>query len=233
MGFYKSWLNKISKKDNDDNEILIFLEHGDDVISPFIDGEEEELEAFWLSVNSHSVSDFVSQLEHMTVSNSFSSNDVPCFSTFEIGATRVPELLEFSPSGLSFKELGYKLKKPLQKTASQKYGENQARLAEMLHLVTINDSAPKRVFVTRLGKYLNRYSFLEKENVIRSLLLQDPYIQHVVTATLHYSYNYSEVLTVLSRSTAMRRRQNVRKIVTFILSDEEFSDCLNHIDWEV
>ena len=130
-------------------------------------------------------------------------------------------------------ELGYKLKKPLQKTASQKYGENQARLAEMLHLVTINDSAPKRVFVTRLGKYLNRYSFLEKENVIRSLLLQDPYIQHVVTATLHYSYNYSEVLTVLSRSTAMRRRQNVRKIVTFILSDEEFSDCLNHIDWEV
>ena len=233
MGFYKDWNNCILQHADEADYIRKFLQREKETIDPFYSDDISEFEALYNVLNRDSINYLLIVLVNLCLRDYFSSNEIPCFSTFEVGAVRVPEILEFFPEGISVKSLGYKLMKQTEKWASQKYGENQAKTAAMLHLATIDESKPKLVKITPLGHYLNAYSFEEKKAIIQSLVLQDDYIKYVVQHAINDEYDYSTVSSILSVKTALRRRQNVRRIVKFILEGSAYESSLSSIKWEI
>ena len=117
--------------------------------------------------------------------------------------------------------------------ARVKYGENHSKLAAMMSLVTISSNRPAIVRATRWGTYLTRYDWRSKEEVLRKLLLRDLCVKTVVKSALIGPTTYRDVVKVLSTSTAIRRRTNVRCLVEFVLSGTDREEVLSRIDWEV
>ena len=178
--------------------------------------------------------DCIEELNRIQIKDSFLTSEIPVFGSLDISINRVPELLVFAENGLSFKELGKKLLNTDNEINSQKYGEVSAKTAEIVNLVKITNDHPKKALISQFGHHLLAYGAEDKKNLIKAIMLQNAFIQSLVFhAVYSKEWSYYNWVNSLSETSRMRRRQNVRRLLRFILSDTGLQECENSIDWSI
>lgn len=231
--FYENWYEKRNNGTDDSDFLIGFIRGTDESMQPLFEGSDTELATVFSVLKQVPIEAFLSVVQQEEIERELTPVDVPCFSTLENGASRLNELLEFEPEGLTFADAGYQLMNSVKPGARVKYGENHSKLAAMMTLVTISSNRPAIVRATRWGTYLTRYDWRSKEEVLRKLLLRDLCVKTIVKDALIGSATYRNAVRVLSTSTAIRRRTNVRCLIEFVLSGTDREEVLSRIDWEV
>jgi len=232
MGFYSTWSEVRALGIDDSAFAKSFIERSDISLYTLYNGNEKELAIAVQLLTEYPV---VSLIDEISKQDSIYllPSDIPCFSTFFNGAERVNELLLFAPAGLTYAEIGYQLVGAANNLAQNKYGENHAKLASMMSLVTISDHRPAKVCSTALGRYLVAQTYEGRNLILKKLLLRDPCIQEIIRAAIVGCANYKNVATCLSDSTAYRRRSSVKCVVEFALDFPETKKLLDQIVWDL
>ncbi len=146
-----------------------------------------------------------------------SIHDIPQFSNFDHAVYDTPILVsQANRKGefLTFDSLGELLpgKRTDTYVAKKKYGENHAKTAELLGLITIIPEHTRKLQITPLGEFFIDATMEEKDRIlarqlIRTAIVQDIYSRYKIFGgfnIIEYLENY------LSHTTAIRRRPNVR-----------------------
>lgn len=146
-----------------------------------------------------------------------SVQDIPQFSSFDHAVYDTPFLVDEAnrrDEFLTFDRLGELL--PGERTdtlvAKKKYGENHAKTAELLGLITILPEQTRKLQITPLGQVFLDATPEEKDRILtrqimRTAIVRDIYSKYELTGSFditQYLENY------LSHSTAVRRRPNVK-----------------------
>ena len=233
MDFYSVWAEMRKNGIDDRAALTAFLSRSEQSVHPLLLGGESECSNAFSNLDSIPIEQFFEVAEFMPIERALIPADVPCFSNFENGASRLNELLEFEPEGLTFSDAGYQLMNSVKPGARVKYGENHSKLAAMMSLVTISSSRPAVVKATPWGTYLTRFDMKRKDSVLKKMLIRDICVRTIVKAALNGPATYREAVKALSPSTALRRRTNVKCLVDFVLAGTEREDVLSRIDWEL
>lgn len=234
MNFYSTWEATRNLCVDDHAFMISFLSSIPASTEILVSGTLEDIEAALSTLNQISIGEFISTIDTLDICNDLLPADVPCFSTFANAIVRINELLEFAEDGLTYAELGYQITSTPNLLAQIKYGENHAKLAAAMSLVSITTPhRPAKVTSTALGRYLVSLAYEEKERVLRRLLLRDRCIQLIVKDAVKGTANYRSIVKCLSDSTAYRRRTSVKCAVEFALGEPETQSLLDHIDWEL
>lgn len=233
MNFYDEWSACKGNPQKNVAAIHAFLCSSDESLTPLYVGESTDLQAAFDVIGAVPIESFFDVLQGMEIPRSLIPADVPCFSNFENGAARLSELLEFEPDGLSFSDAGYQLMNSVKDGARTKYGENHSKLAAMMSLVSISNTRPAIITATRWGSFLTKYEMRQKADVLQKMLLRDLCVKTIVKNALNGQTSYREAVAALSKSTALRRRTNVKCLVEFVLNGTEREEALSRIDWEL
>ena len=136
---------------------------------------------------------------------------IPQYSSFADGTINMIKYLRMAGDfGPSFLEVGqHYIESGSDERAYVKYGENHAKLAEILGVVEIRQENRKRVYLNELGKALEKRSKLEQEDCFVKLSARVPIVQYAIKHGISDSKALEEVMRMyLSESTAERRRRN-------------------------
>ena len=231
MSFYDDWITK-KNTEYEKKYIEMFLSSDDMSKNVFLTGTEAELGAAISVITSVPIQKYIEVIDQLTMDDTVKSDQVPQFSGFCNALYRLPEILEFAPDGLSFSEIGYQLAKSPNDAASTKYGENHSKLAEMLDIVEICNR-PSNVKSTNLGKYLIKFTPDEKKDLVKRLLLRQYIVKKMLNAAGKGRCNYKDIVSELSKSTALRRRSNVNKLLDYVVEGTDLSERLKVINWNV
>lgn len=232
MGFYREWLEADST-DLIEKYVRSFLLSDTESCEPFFVKDTIELQAAYTVLSDTNLAVFIESIRQMQTYPELTIHDVLCFSKLENGVSRLNELLEFSPDGLTFAELGEQLAGSANQMGRIKYGENQSKLASSIQLVEISNTRPALVTPTAWGSFLTRFSFHEKETVIKKMLLRNRCVQSLIGHALAGKTSLNELTLFLAPSTRIRRMSNVRTLVSFVLIQSEYEDVLSNIDWTI
>lgn len=137
-----------------------------------------------------------------------------------------------SNENATFEDIGYYFNKDGKSGAQRKYGENHYNLCSQLGLTTTK----KPHELTFLGKEYRTLSKENKEDLKTKLALRVPIIQTIMIDSKHKEISILKVLgNYLSGSTALRRRSNIRVLVTRISdsANGELKETINNnLDWK-
>ena len=229
MNFFEEWASHFENT----KYTYDFLAEKSYVYEIFKNGLPQEVEKACRVLEKIPVERFIDCICRLYPKKRFEKSDVPIFSSFENGAIRTPELLEFTPEGMTFDALGYQLMQSLTQVAQKKYGENQGKLAAILGSAYVNDESPRKVTVTALGRYLNSVSDVERKIVWQRTVLRNAYLQFLIRAAARESVRYKDTVACLAPSTVVRRRGNVHELMDLALKGSKKEFILKNIDWKV
>lgn len=144
---------------------------------------------------------------------------IPQFSNFEDGTYRTVELLVANGNkGVTFDELGIMLQGKRSDAANKKYGENHAKLAELLDLVTITFDRPRKIFLTKLGEISSKRSLVEKQNILKQQIFRMPIIKDIIINHSQKEFSIINYLLNLNlaETTAIRRSSNIKTLFEYL-----------------
>lgn len=161
-------------------------------------------------------------------------SNIPQYSDFIDGTINICNILEDAGNtGFRYNEIGeYLTHKGKQKIAYLKYGENHAKLAELLGLVKIqNNNKYKLIYLTQLGCQFNSYNEKMKIEILRRLSLKVPVVQKILSDAQQTSVKVNDYLVCLAKSTQDRRLGNVFKIIELVhKGDNQNNLCYKNIE---
>lgn len=173
---------------------------------------------------SNNIEDFLPIITKNYVYTPVTVKDIPQFSQIDDASIKLVDIIiKSGDCGFTFDQLGLYLTSPgKKKSAYKKYGENHAKFAELLDLVFITKTSPRKIYLTGLGKLF--YS-LHPENKNKVLIFQMIRLNIVVEIINNYSTNNSFIILdylkqYLSESTAKRRSSNVKAIFKFLAEND-------------
>lgn len=230
MGFFTEW--KFHPED-DQNYIQEFLSDVETSEKSLASGDEAELQNAFVLLSEKPIDLFIDSISANWEGISYKITDVPNFSNFDAASIRLPEILYFYQDGLDREALGANLTISTKEGARIKYAEQQSRIAAWLSLAEVK-LRPSNIKITNWGKYLFQFDKDTKAPVFRKLLLRNPYLQRFTKACItEPEIHYQSMVGDMPKSSMVRRRSNVKKLEEFILSDCNYSTCLQKIDWTV
>jgi len=146
------------------------------------------------------------------------ASDVPQFSSFEDGTVRLTKLLMWhAPEGATFLRLGrLLLPEGKSKCAYKKYGENHAKLGQMLGLVSVSSERPRVVRLAGGGETLRGADLAEQERLLGDAIVNTRIVSvllGLLTTRKSVRIRYWLMENGLSESTARRRAPNVRCLI--------------------
>ena len=148
---------------------------------------------------------------------------IPQFSNFDDGTYKLIQILTNEGNrGLTFNELGEKLEGPGRSdVAYKKYGENHAKLGELLDLTTINNESPRKVFLTKLGESFFKSNDSRKTAILKSQIVRMDIIRDIFQNSQDKDFDLTSYLgSYLAETTAERRRPNVKRLISFLAENE-------------
>lgn len=167
------------------------------------------------------VSSLVDAIDHPY---EYKAKDIFQFSKLDDATDNLCNFLEFEEVSLSYEEAGKKLIRASNHYANIKYGENHAKTAAMLTLVTIrrvDDRKCNVISISPLGSVMTSLSKEEKNEVLRRLAIRNPFLKTLIFHAKGGEASYVEdVSKVLSGQTIIRRKHNNEIIMNLILHDE-------------
>lgn len=147
-------------------------------------------------------------------------SNIPQYSSFEDGTFNIIKRLRMAGDiGPTFKELGEQFLGDNRKTGAYvKYGENHSKLARQYELVYFMRNGSNKVFLTDIGKRIEKLNIDIQDDVLIKISLKIPIIQYCLKHNAIESQEIEKVLNkYLSPTTALRRKSNVVKIVKKII----------------
>ncbi len=148
---------------------------------------------------------------------------IPQFSKFEDGSFEIVNILNNEGNrGLTFNELGRLLEGAGKKEgAYKKYGENHAKLAELLDFVTITTERPRKVYLTKLGLSFIESNDERRINILKTQIYRMEIIKDIIIKSIKESFDLSIYLSdFLSTTTVTRRKPNIRTLFKFLIDND-------------
>jgi hypothetical protein len=179
--------------------------------------EVDESHARYIISSSADVVEYLSENEGLPIS----VEDIPQFSQFDDSVYRLPKiLLENGNCGMTFDELGEIFRdEKTNQVANKKYGENHAKLAELLDLAAISNERPRRVFLTRLGKRFLDIDAQGKCEILKTQLFRMRIVQDIIIRSSKADFNIDRYLSrFLATTTSNRRKSNIKTIFKVLLN---------------
>ena len=158
---------------------------------------------------------------------------VPQFSNFDDATSEL--IHKLGTKTMTFEELGACLRDDVGSSESfQKYGENHAKLATLLDLVTIKEEGTKTVVsISPVGLYLSNmpYDLLRKFTIRQ--ILRIPIIQQLLIHSKKEPVGLEDLVALsgAKATTVKRRSSSVRQLISLLFeeSDSDFAIRLNRI----
>lgn len=228
MNFYENWESVIDNDTKNETHICRFLSKDEDSLDVFKKGTIEELVYVCNLLLSIPINTFI---ECINEEKHYTSDMIFQYSTLEHAIVDVCNVLKFIGDGLTFSELGKIIIKAKEDGACKKYGENHSKLAEEMSMVSLERIGVTKVYLTSFGDFSVCLSSKDRMELIRRLSLRNYFVQDLIfQAKNNYIVSYMDMAQkTLSKSTAIRRKSNVRQIVDLILKDD--IELLNKIVW--
>lgn len=167
--------------------------------------------------------EFVEYVNNEYQRKSISAKDVIQFSSFYDATEGICiKLKEIDNPGLKFIDVGRLLLddgKDRKEGAYVKYGENHAKTATSLGLVF---EFYNTYYLSCVGDIYIGLQEKEKKCLLDRLILRSVLIARMLQASQNGRVNMREFLYMLSDSTYIRRKSNVRKVVDYLYQSEEY-----------
>ncbi len=165
------------------------------------------------------VCDFMRELPQKEIT----SATIPQYSSFEDGTVNMIKYLRMAGNfGPSFVEVGqHYLESGHKRSAYIKYGENHAKLAELLGVADIRKQDMKRVFLNELGYELEKQPIIVQHDCFIKMAAAIPIVQYAIVEDIKDDRELERVLSdYLSPSTAIRRRRNTWYLISALRGEE-------------
>ena len=164
----------------------------------------------------------ISEIREYVVSmpqHEINTYDIPQYSSYEDGTSGMIAFLRMSGNygptycevGKHFLETGHK------EAAYVKYGENHSKLAESLGLVRIERDKKRKVYLSDIGKTIEKLDISIQKECFTKLSMRIPIIQCALKKQVDNYEALEELLRLyLSATTALRRRKNTMDFLIMI-----------------
>lgn len=226
MDFYMKWSSMLNNDIECKKFINKFLNKEPETLDVFHSGTKDELAFACNLLLNIPIDKFI---ECIDVDKMCSCDMIFQYSNFEHATINVSKILKYVESPLTFAQIGKLLINAKEDGACRKYGENHSKLAKEMSMVFIDKSYISEVKNTSFGDFSVGLSETTRIELIRRLALRNNFIQKIVYYAKNGFVNYMELVCyILSESTAIRRKSNVKYITYLILKD---NDLWNNIVW--
>lgn len=189
-------------------------------------------------VRKYQVFDSVNQLiniplkKYIQMLNSFSNvdrsinpADIIQFSKFEDATVNLSKTLVLAGnSGFTWEEVGCYLLRNVEsknnKGSNTKYGENHLKTGKILGL---SSSEGSKWYLTKLGYVFNELTVEQQDKLLTRLSLKTKLVSAAVYDSMRKDISIVEYIDVLSESTQIRRRSNIKKLFSLLKDNDEYS----------
>lgn len=226
MNFYLEWKNNLSSVEENEKFIKKFLSKSEDSNIVFINGTNEELVHVCKFLLDIPIGTFICYIDE---NKKCSTDMIIQYSNLEHAIVDVARVLKFINKPLTFAELGKIIINAREEGACKKYGENHSKLANELSMVLLERKGSTYVSNTSFGNFSVGLSDKDRIELVKRLVLRNEFIQKLIYLAKRGIVSYMDVAKeTLSESTAIRRKSNVRQIITLVLNGNEL---INNIIW--
>lgn len=194
---------------------------------------EETVVTYVKSVNNEPVSNYLTYIKNSIKQEKIEPDNICQFSNFADATSNLcVKLKSIDNPGLSHLEIGKLLQddgKERLDIAYTKYGENHAKLASMLGLVFRLCSS---YYLSGIGYIYTELSPADQEKLLIRLIIRTKLVTQLYKASQNGIVNLRDFLSVLSDSTYVRRRSNIKKVLNCLsnTSEYDFIDFIQHIE---
>lgn len=160
-----------------------------------------------LNVSRKEICEYIESIEQKPVTK----HNIPQYSSYTNGTVELLRYLRMSGDyGPTFLEVGeHFLDNRHKQNAYIKYGENHSKLAEELGIVEIRKIGKKRVFLTSVGRTIEKLDDVQKEDCIAKMAGMIPIVQEAIKLKITDAKELEALLKkYLSPVTCVRRRRN-------------------------
>lgn len=210
------WNNLLGNAANEKALLKAYYSHVDDSII-----NDEEKSGFLLEVlKKYKCRDILKIIEDEFAPFDVDKKDISQFSDFKDAYLTVPlKLQNCGITDVDYQQMGYMLRSERRKdVADKKYGENHIKTAAQLGLCRFEKC---KANANALGSRFIKLSESDRRNILPKLCLYIPYIQNYFIAGATDKVR-DEILSVLSKTTQIRRRSNVNMIIQIIKESIEY-----------
>ncbi len=191
---------------------------------------EEKVFTYVKSVNNEPVSNYLSFIKDSIKQERIEPDNIYQFSNFTDATINLcVKLKSIDNPGLSHLEIGKLLQddgKERRDTACIKYGENHAKLANMLGIVFRLYSS---YYLSGIGYIYTELPPTDQGKLLTRLIIRTKLITQLYKASQNGTVNLRDFLSVLSDSTYVRRRSNIKKVLCVLYNSTEY-DFKSFID---
>ena len=210
------WSNLIGNSANERALLKAFYTHADASLI----NDEKKSEMLLEVLKKYKCSEILKIIEDGFVPAEVDKKDISQFSDFKDAYYTVPYMLKnCGMTDVDYSKMGYMLREEKRKDiADKKYGENHMKTAAQLGLCRFEKC---RANANALGSLFIKLSETDRRNILPKLCLYIPYIQNYFMAGGTDEVR-DEILSILSKTTQVRRRPNVNTIIQTIKDSIEY-----------
>lgn len=233
MPFYRDWKEARLSGVDEKWYFDAFLNKYEESTVVLKDGSEEEVAEAISLLTSIPADEFWNHMPNKLSINQLSSKTIPQYSSLDNCLYKTPEILEFYEEGLGLQELGRFLIGEKSEGAMIKYGENHSQTAECFGLVNIVRKGTHTVKISALGRYLNGFSYTDRQEILRRMILRELIIKIIIRNVLDRKYlAYNELVGCLAQTTRYRRRTGIMQLTQIAFMDGVHDYLYDYINWE-
>lgn len=196
----------------------------------FYNFPQEEVQMYVEQVIAEPLPRFVEYIEKLTERTKIESRDIFQFSDLNDGTYVFCEKMKTTNNpGMKFIDIGRILLddgKVRKDGALVKYGENHAKTAEMLGL---SFELCKTYYLSGIGYIYAELSEEKQKRFLTRLVLRNKLVTRLYQASKNGTINMREFLYMLSDSTYIRRKSNIKTVLNVLVQSDE-SDFTQFIE---
>lgn len=217
-------------EEKSERELLDIFFDESSLFYEIIEGKIDEFEKYKiieyiLKLNSIEYRKFIQYILKENKEIKLKPKDVFQYSKFEDTNINICEVLNMiGNKGYTLEEIGkYLLRKKSSagtKGANVKYGENHVKTAEEFGLAKVY---AKKVFLTKLGCIFEELNEESRNKLIKRLALRTNLIKYIILKSIKEDIVFEDEIDFLSKSTKLRRKNNVNIIFDLVKNNGEIN----------
>lgn len=221
MDFYLNWEKNLSNIKGNEKYVKAFLKKDEESLKVFENGLDEELLFVCKLLLKIPISTFIYNIDE---DQACTADTVIQYSNLYHAVVNVSRILKFTNQSMTFTLLGKEIIRAKTDSACRKYGENHAKLAHELSMVKFTKAKGTLTTNTAFGNFSVNLSDKDRLEIARRLLLRNQFIQKIIFLAKKGKVNYMEIACrILSKSTAERRKSNMKQLINLILNKNEIA----------
>lgn len=196
----------------------------DDILNDSFLKQKVDVFKYIEKINNIPICSFVEYIQTYCKRQPIMAADVFQFSDFDDATINICESLNrINNPGVKFKDVAKLLLTDnviRNDVALSKYGENHIKTAESIGLAFKDDS--KNYYLSAIGCVFNDLSEEAQKKLLLRLIIRNKLITQLFVAAMQGSFDLEAFLYDLSKSTYLRRRTNINRIIELLNDTNEY-----------